>query len=174
MSEPTRTQNPSREPGSPKRAVLYLRVASARPADGGAISAQREICQRWAGEHGIDIVGEYVDTGRSGRTVDRPGLQALLAGLNNGPQVDYVLVQQVACLSRELTVHEHVLSALRRSGTKLLSADEADIATAQNESVSLLKLVMAAAYGRDRLRDRQPHDVSKTGTPPSSRETKGA
>jgi DNA invertase Pin-like site-specific DNA recombinase len=174
MTEPTRTQNPAREPGSPKRAVLYLRVASARPADWDAIPAQRAACQRWAREHGIDIVDEHVDTGRSGRTVDRPGLQALLAGLDNGPQVDYVLVEQVARLSRDVKVHERVLSALAHSGTKLVSADEADLATAQNEAVSLLKLVMAAAYGRDRVRDRQPRDGSKAGITPSSRKPKGA
>jgi len=52
-----------------KRAIIYLRVSTARQAstggetEGYSIPAQRQACRRKAEELGADVVQEYVDAG---------------------------------------------------------------------------------------------------------------
>lgn len=53
------------KPDNPKHAVMYLRVASARQEDQAAIARQREGCLRIAAQHGLTVIREYVDAGRS-------------------------------------------------------------------------------------------------------------
>ena len=65
----------------------YLRVSSRRQVDKGfdedglSLPAQREACTRYATEHGIAIVGEYIERGESARTADRPEFQAMLTAI---------------------------------------------------------------------------------------------
>ena len=103
-----------------KRAIIYLRVSTARQASSGgeaegySIPAQREACRRKATELGADVVDEYVDAGASARSADRPALQALLDRLNEQKDVDYVIVHKVDRLARDraddvaigLTIHK--------------------------------------------------------------------
>ena len=69
------------------RALIYLRVSSSQQADkdydpeGFSIPAQREACKRKAEALDAIVVEEFVDRGESAKTANRPGLQALLARL---------------------------------------------------------------------------------------------
>ena len=65
------------------RVVLYLRVSSKSQVDtdydpeGLSIPAQRDICRRKARDLHLEVVGEYVELGRSGTSVQgRPEYQA--------------------------------------------------------------------------------------------------
>ncbi len=85
------------------RAVIYLRTARAEPgADGESpsITRQRWICRQAAAALGVEVVGEYVDDGVPGTTLDRPGLGACLARLDATPSVEYVVVTDISRLGR--------------------------------------------------------------------------
>ena len=90
-----------------KRAVIYLRVSTAKQAstggeaEGYSIPAQRGACQRKAEELGAAVVEEYVDAGASARSIDRPALQELLDRLIEKHDVDYVIVHKVDRLARD-------------------------------------------------------------------------
>lgn len=85
---------------SPRSAVSYIRVSTARQADrGGArdgfsIPAQRDANQRQAYGLGVLITAEFVDRGQSGRNTNRPALQQMLTYLREH-QVDYVIVHKL-------------------------------------------------------------------------------
>ena len=55
-----------------RQGLNYLRVSSRRQVDKGfdedglSLPAQREACARYANEHAIAIVGEYIERGESG------------------------------------------------------------------------------------------------------------
>jgi site-specific DNA recombinase len=136
-------------PTQAKRAAIYLRVASARPTAQGTIQAQRDACQRLARKLGVEIGWEYADAGRSGRSFDRPGLRRLLADLESELKVEYVLVDGVSHLSRSPLIHERVSAVLTRSGTTILSTEEAG-GIVQNQALTALRLVIARAWDRDR------------------------
>ncbi|MEJ0073660.1 MAG: recombinase family protein [Candidatus Saccharibacteria bacterium] len=116
----TDTRNTPALAGGPKRAVLYLRVSTARQAtqggeaEGYSIPAQRAACQRKAQDLGATVVDEYIDAGQSARSADRPALQDLLNRLMDAHDVDYVIVHKVDRLARDraddvaigLTIHK--------------------------------------------------------------------
>ena len=81
-----------------KRQVLYLRVSSDGQVktdydpEGISIPAQREVCERKARARGLDVVGEYVEPGRSATSMDkRVAFQEMLARIKTDKDVDYVL-----------------------------------------------------------------------------------
>jgi site-specific DNA recombinase len=84
-----------------RQGLNYLRVSSRRQVDIGfdedglSLPAQREACARYAAEHGISIVGEYLERGESARTADRPAFQAMLARIQQERDVQVVVVHKV-------------------------------------------------------------------------------
>ncbi|HSH59419.1 MAG TPA: recombinase family protein [Acidimicrobiales bacterium] len=113
-----------------KRALLYLRVSTARQAskgteaEGYSIPAQREACSRKARELGASVVDEYVDAGASARSADRPALQALLERLMTERDADYVIVHKVDRLARDRHDDVTIGLAIHQAGALLVSATE--------------------------------------------------
>src|SRR5690242_1984059 len=89
-----------------KYGLAYFRVSTSDQAntsfddDGFSIQAQREYCQRKAAEMGVELVGEFVDRGKSARTADRPELQAMLARIKEDSEIQYVFVHKLDRLAR--------------------------------------------------------------------------
>ena len=113
-----------------KKALLYLRVSTARQAtkggeaEGYSIPAQREACTRKAGDLGAVVVDEYVDAGASARSADRPALQALLDRLSERRDVDYVIVHKVDRLARDRADDVAIGLTIHQAGAVLVSASE--------------------------------------------------
>jgi site-specific DNA recombinase len=106
---------------STRRAVLYLRVASADQHDQSyGIAQQRAVCTREADRHGVVITDEYVDTGVSGNTTNRNGLQRLLRRIVERP-VKYVIVRDRARLARNQVDDAAITEHLKQSGVTLVS-----------------------------------------------------
>ena len=113
-----------------KRAVLYLRVSTARQArsggevEGYSIPAQRDACRRKADDLGAAVIDEYVDAGASARSIDRPALQDLLTRLSDKRDVDYVIVHKVDRLARDRADDVAIGLAIHKAGAVLVSASE--------------------------------------------------
>ncbi|MCA1701739.1 MAG: recombinase family protein [Actinobacteria bacterium] len=113
-----------------KRAVLYLRVSTARQAskggevEGYSIPAQREACARKAMDLGAVVVDEYVDAGQSARSADRPALQALLDRVAERRDVEYVIVHKVDRLARDRADDVAIGLTIHKAGAVLVSASE--------------------------------------------------
>ncbi len=114
-----------------KKALIYLRVSTARQAtrggeaEGYSIPAQRSVCQRKAGELDAVVVEEFVDAGVSARSADRTGLQNMLAYLASGEPVDYVIVHKVDRLARDRADDVAIMMAIHNANAILVSATEA-------------------------------------------------
>ena len=62
------------------RAVLYARVSTAEQAnDGYSLQAQIRRLNIYARSRGWDVIGDYVDSGKSGRDTDRAGYLQMIA-----------------------------------------------------------------------------------------------
>ena len=84
------------------RAALLARVSTDMQAEEGhSIPAQlaemREFCER----RGWTVAAEFIDAGYTGSTMDRPGLQGLLASLDQHV-FDVVVVHELSRLSRSI------------------------------------------------------------------------
>jgi site-specific DNA recombinase len=130
----------------------YLRVSSRRQVDKGfdedglSLPAQREACLRYAGEHGIAIVGEYIERGESARTADRPAFQAMLARIQQARDVQVVVVHKVDRFARNLEDHVTVRALLRRLGVELVSVVEPLDDSPQGRLTEGIHALMAEFY----------------------------
>ena len=112
-----------------KRAIVYLRVSTARQAnkngeaEGYSIPAQRAACARKAADLGAEVVQEYLDAGASARSADRPGLQELLTRVAVG-DLDYVVVHKLDRLARDRGDDVAIALTIHKGGAVLVSASE--------------------------------------------------
>jgi site-specific DNA recombinase len=110
--------------------LAYYRVSTSDQAntsfdeDGFSIQAQREYCQRKAAEMGVELLGEYVDRGKSARTADRPELQAMLARIKEDADIQYVFVHKLDRLARSRADDVQISLFLANHGIKLVSCTE--------------------------------------------------
>ena len=59
----------------PRRVILYARVSTDEQARSGySLSQQLEALRDYAAQEGYEILDEVADPGKSGATLDRPGL----------------------------------------------------------------------------------------------------
>ena len=114
-----------------KTAVLYLRVSTTSQVqtdydpEGISIPSQRRACERKAEQIGATIVGEYVEPGRSGTTIEkRPAFQAMLERIKTARDADYVIVYNLSRLNRNRVDDAKVLMLMRALKVTLVSAQE--------------------------------------------------
>ena len=105
-----------------KTAVIYARYSSDSQTE-QSIEGQLRVCQDFAIQNDIFIVGTYIDRAMTGTNDLRPDLQRMIKDSSKHAW-DYVLVYKLDRFSRnkyEATIHKHTL---RENGVKLLSAME--------------------------------------------------
>lgn len=113
-----------------KYGLAYYRVSTSDQAntsfdeDGFSIQAQREYCQRKAAEMGVELVGEFVDRGKSARTARRPELQAMLARIKEDRDIQYIFVHKLDRLARSRADDVQISIFLANHGVDLVSCTE--------------------------------------------------
>lgn len=154
-------------------AVLYLRVstkeqaAKGGEAEGYSIPAQRNACRHKAETLGAVVAEEFVDPGATGRTADRPGLQAMLAYVKENP-VKYVIIHKLDRLARDMNVHTLIWKQLDDAGIDLVSCTEPIDNTAHGKYVRSIMAANATFYSDnlgDEVRKGIQQKVLLGGTP---------
>ena len=105
------------------RAFLYCRYSSQRQQE-LSIEGQRDVCAKYAQDHGINVVGEYVDRAKSGRSGNREGFQRLIRDASTGI-VDIILVWKYDRFFRDRAESALYRRDLERAGVRLISVTEA-------------------------------------------------
>ncbi len=153
----TGQQRSSTVQDAPPTAVIYLRVSTKEQAEKGgeaegySIPAQRQACQNKAETLGAIVAEEFADPGASGRTADRPGLQAMLAYIQENP-VHYVIIHKLDRLARDLHVYTTTWNLLASAGVQLVSCTEPSDDTSLGKYVRGIMALNAALYS-DNLGD---------------------
>ncbi|MET7483245.1 recombinase family protein [Streptomyces sp. NPDC005538] len=114
--------------------VAYLRVSSKGQVntdynpEGVSIPAQREKVEERGRELGAAKASEFVDPGRTARTIDqRPEFQQMIAYLREHPNVRYVIVYMLSRFARNRLDDAIMVATLEKLGVKLISAVEKNI-----------------------------------------------
>ena len=114
--------------------VRYLRVSSKGQVDtdynpeGISLPAQREAVKQREDELGTRHVEEFVEAGRSGKTIDqRPEFQKMIAYLKTHPNVGYVIVHALSRFARNRVDDAIMMATLEQLGVRLVSATEKNI-----------------------------------------------
>jgi site-specific DNA recombinase len=113
------------------RAVVYLRVSSKGQVEtdydpeGNSIPAQRKACLQLAERMGLAVVDEYVEPGKSARSIDgRPAFRKMMGRIRNQHDIDYVVVYMRSRLFRDATDAGLTKRELRGLGVAILSVKD--------------------------------------------------
>lgn len=84
-----------------KKAAVYTRVSTNEQANEGySIEEQERMCKAAIVSKGWEYIGTFTDPGISGRTMNRPGLQDMIAKIKN-KEIDAVVIYKLDRLSRK-------------------------------------------------------------------------
>ena len=147
----------------PVRCAIYTRKSSEEGLEQGfnSLDAQREACAAYIksqANEGWELLDTaYDDGGISGGTLERPGLQALLADVAAG-KVDIIVVYKVDRLTRSLLDFAKLVEALDKAGTSFVSITQAFNTTTSMGRLTLNMLLSFAQFEREvtaeRIRDK--------------------
>jgi DNA invertase Pin-like site-specific DNA recombinase len=105
-----------------KTAVVYIRTATTNEE---AVNSQQKATKAKAQELSANIVSEFVDNGVSGKSIERQGLSGLLDYIVNN-KADYVLMKDIARLSRDILATRKLIEQIERNGAQIEFVDDYD------------------------------------------------
>src|SRR5947209_18301693 len=141
--------------GHSKRAVIYLRVSTAKQAnkdddpDGYSLPAQREACERKADQLDAEVVAVFVDRGESAKTADRPEFQRMLRFVKEQGNIDYVILDKVDRFARNRRDDANTMFELHSVGTQLVSVKENIDETPAGQLLHAIMAGIAEFYSRN-------------------------
>ena len=144
------------------KAVGYVRVSTDKQADRGvSLDAQAEKIRAIAVVHNAELVEIIVDGGESAKSLQRPGMERLLA-LVDAKKVQAVIVAKLDRLTRSVKDLCELLERLERRGVALISvAESLDTSSAAGRLV--LNIMTAVSQWEreaigERTRDAMSHN----------------
>ena len=106
------------------QAIGYVRVSTDKQAERGcSLEAQAEKIRAMAVVHGAELLNIIVDGGESAKSLQRPGMERLLA-LVDGKKVDTVIIAKLDRLTRSVKDLCILLERFERRGVALISVAE--------------------------------------------------
>lgn len=135
------------------KVIGYTRVSTLDQAESGlGLEAQRDTIQRYADAHGWEVEW-FTDEGASGKTLDRPGLQAALEVLR-AKRADALVVAKLDRLSRSMQDFTNTLADARKQKWALIAVDLGlDTTTSTGRLVANI-MASVAEWERDVISDR--------------------
>ena len=118
------------------KAIGYIRVSTRDQADSGAsLASQRTKIEAYAVLHDLELVEVIEDAGFSAKSLDRPGMTALLR-LIRGRKIGVVIVAKLDRITRSVRDLGELIELFQRSGVEFASvADHIDTSTASGRLV---------------------------------------
>jgi site-specific DNA recombinase len=146
-----------------RRCAVYTRKSSEEGLEQefNSLDAQREACEAYIAsqrsEGWVLVRDRYDDGGISGGTLERPGLQRLLADIEDG-LVDVVVVYKIDRLSRSLMDFSKLVEVFDRNGVTFVSVTQSFNTTTSMGRLTLNILLSFAQFEREvtaeRIRDK--------------------
>ena len=117
-------RDPEESKKRPLRVLLYTRVSTPRQAQKGySLEEQLHDLRDHAKSQGSQVVGEITDPGKSGRSADREGFQALMKAVRQ-LKPDAVLVTKVSRFMRNARLTHRAVAEMLDLGVHLICVDE--------------------------------------------------
>jgi DNA invertase Pin-like site-specific DNA recombinase len=128
--------------------VLYARVSTDKQASKElSIPAQLEAMRQHARSAGWVVAEEFLETGASAKTTERPVLQQLLTKIRSGDtKIDVVLVHKIDRFARNVYDHATIKALLLKHGARLSSVVENVDDTVSGQLVENIMASIAQFY----------------------------
>jgi DNA invertase Pin-like site-specific DNA recombinase len=162
--------------GTDMKAYRYIRVSGRGQLNGDGPDRQRDACDKFFAQHGLEFAGEFFEKAVSGKRegMDRPSFREFIethdAHVSQGlTPIGVIVVERMDRLARDLMVSEMLLKECRVRGIKVYACDHEaliDVASDAGDPTRKLirqfmaalaewqksELVLKLAKARDRIR----------------------
>ena len=137
-----------------KKCVLYPRVSTEMQVDGYSLDAQKEKLKRYAEFQNMEIVNEYSDEGKSGKSVEgRPEFQRMLDNIENGTdEVQFVLVFKLSRFGRNAADVLNSLQRMQDFGVNLICVEDGIDSSKDAGKLMISVLSAVAEIERENIR----------------------
>ena len=130
---------------SGKKCVLYPRVSTEMQVDGFSLDGQKNNLRRFADREEMEIINIYEDAGKSGKSIEgRPAFKQMLFDIENGLEIDYVLVYKLSRFGRNAADILNSLEHIQSFGVNLICIEEG-IDSSQTSGKLLISVLSAVA-----------------------------
>ena len=130
---------------SGKKCVLYPRVSTEMQVDGFSLDGQKNSLKRFADREEMEIVNIYEDAGKSGKSIEgRPAFKQMLGDIENGLEIDYILVYKLSRFGRNAADILNSLEHVQSFGANLICIEEG-IDSSQTSGKLLISVLSAVA-----------------------------
>ena len=130
---------------SGKKCVLYPRVSTEMQVDGFSLDGQKNNLKRFADREEMEIVNIYEDAGKSGKSIEgRPAFKQMLYDIENGLEIDYILVYKLSRFGRNAADILNSLEHVQAFGVNLICIEEG-IDSSQTSGKLLISVLSAVA-----------------------------
>ena len=127
------------------KCVLYPRVSTEMQVDGFSLDGQITNLRRFADREEMIIINTYEDAGKSGKSNEgRPAFKKMLSDIENGLQIDYILVYKLSRFGRNAADILNSLEFIQSYGINLICIEEG-IDSSQASGKLLISVLSAVA-----------------------------
>lgn len=136
-----------------KKCYIYTRVSTAAQTEGYSLEAQVERLREYAEYRDLQIVGEYCDAGKSGKSIKgRPAFQEMMDDIVNGKDdISYVLVFKLSRFGRNAADVLKSMQLLNDYDVDLVCVDDAIDSSTQGGRLTLAILSAVAEIERENI-----------------------
>ena len=143
----------NRATAQPPRAVIYVRVSSDAQTEGTSLDTQCDSCRACAARHGLAVLSEHEDAGKSAKTtVGRDALAAALAAATSIGAA--LIVHKFDRLSRNLGDGYDIRDLLIAKGCRIISATEGETETSPMSKAFYSMMMTFAELDNDMRTER--------------------
>ena len=128
-----------------KKCVIYIRVSTEMQVDGYSLDGQKTILTDYYEREKMIIKGIYEDAGKSGRSIEgRPAFRQMLSDIEDGLEIDYVLVYKLSRFGRNALDILNSLDFIQSYGVNLISVTDC-IDSSQTSGKLLISVLSAVS-----------------------------
>jgi len=153
------------------RGFIYARVSTKQQAEKElSISAQLRAMRGYLHEQGLEIVEEYVDRAKSGRTANRPAFRKMLQDLPYS-DIDFICVWKLDRLARNVEISAALDTYCREHSVRIISLQEPLDDSAQGKLMARIYESFAEFYSNNLSQDirRGKREAARQGFYPHGR-----
>jgi len=137
-----------------KRVYMYTRVSTAMQVDGYSLDAQKSRMKAFAEYNDFEIVGEYEDAGKSGKTIEgRLAFSRMMEDIRSGKDgISYVLVFKLSRFGRNAADVLSTLQVMQDFGVNLICVEDGIDSSKDAGKLMISVLSAVAEIERENIR----------------------
>lgn len=136
-----------------QKCYIYIRVSTAMQVDGYSLEAQKDRLVKFAEFQDMEVVREYCDAGKSGKTITgRPEFTQMLQDVADGrDDVDYILVFKLSRFGRNAADVLNSLQYIQDFGVNLICVEDGIDSSKDSGKLTITVLSAVAEIERENI-----------------------